>query len=299
MAIAAGAMWLIRALRRLENLEASPERELLGGLAALLVVGGSVMTGHLAEVAIPIAWVLAAAAAARGRWLVAGALLGAAVGVEPWAVLGLPVALLDDRLRRSALTAVTAIVVSVGCYLPFVLAGPFRLFEHRWPIYPHTLVHAWWPDATSFGWAPRTLQAGLAIGAGVAVVLTLKRHQAAAYWLAPLAISLARLIVDPVQESYYWVTPQLAIIVGLAFVDPKRHLASTATVLVLWLVSFTFWPNAGTAVALALVAALTVGERRHQPRVASRWSTGTSSTLMPTMASPSPRDTLAMTSGSS
>ena len=39
--------------------------------------------------------------------------------------------------------------------------------------------------------------------------------------------------------------------------------------------------------------------RAHQPRVASRWSTGTSSTLMPTIASPNPRDTLATTSGSS
>src|SRR6266571_3597518 len=37
----------------------------------------------------------------------------------------------------------------------------------------------------------------------------------------------------------------------------------------------------------------------HQPRSASRWDTGTSSTLIPTMASPSPRDTFASTSGSS
>ena len=38
---------------------------------------------------------------------------------------------------------------------------------------------------------------------------------------------------------------------------------------------------------------------RHQPRSASRWGCGISSTLIPTIASPRPRDTLAMTSGSS
>src|SRR5690349_24734859 len=37
----------------------------------------------------------------------------------------------------------------------------------------------------------------------------------------------------------------------------------------------------------------------YQPRSASRCGWGISSTLMPTMASPSPRDTLAITSGSS
>ncbi|MCP2258370.1 hypothetical protein LX15_002064 [Streptoalloteichus tenebrarius] len=39
--------------------------------------------------------------------------------------------------------------------------------------------------------------------------------------------------------------------------------------------------------------------RGHQPRSASRCGSGISSTLMPTMASPRPRDTLAITSGSS
>ena len=37
----------------------------------------------------------------------------------------------------------------------------------------------------------------------------------------------------------------------------------------------------------------------HQPRSASRWGCGMSSTLIPTIASPSPRDTFASTSGSS
>ncbi len=40
-------------------------------------------------------------------------------------------------------------------------------------------------------------------------------------------------------------------------------------------------------------------EQGHQPRSARRWGWGMSSTLMPTMASPRPRETLAMTSGSS
>ena len=39
--------------------------------------------------------------------------------------------------------------------------------------------------------------------------------------------------------------------------------------------------------------------RRYQPRWASRCGTGMSSTLMPTIASPRPRETFATTSGSS
>jgi hypothetical protein len=41
------------------------------------------------------------------------------------------------------------------------------------------------------------------------------------------------------------------------------------------------------------------GVRGHQPRSARRCGCGISSTLMPTMASPRPRETFAMTSGSS
>src|SRR5690606_6343957 len=37
----------------------------------------------------------------------------------------------------------------------------------------------------------------------------------------------------------------------------------------------------------------------YQPRSARRWGSGTSSTLMPTIASPKPRDTSAITEGSS
>ena len=48
-----------------------------------------------------------------------------------------------------------------------------------------------------------------------------------------------------------------------------------------------------------LVRAFDLLEPGHQPRSDSRCGCGISSTLMPTIASPRPRDTLAMTSGSS
>src|SRR5690606_12248652 len=59
-------------------------------------------------------------------------------------------------------------------------------------------------------------------------------------------------------------------------------------------------PRRGAAVLpVGAPAPLRPESRAHQPRSASRCGTGMSSTLMPTIASPRPRDTLAMTSGSS
>jgi hypothetical protein len=53
------------------------------------------------------------------------------------------------------------------------------------------------------------------------------------------------------------------------------------------------------AVAVAVAVLFQFVAHCYQPRSARRWGSGMSSTLMPTIASPSPRETFAMTSGSS
>jgi hypothetical protein len=300
-AVAVGSMWLVRGIRRAHLGSQSPLHELVAGLVvAVWVIGGYALIGHLAEVAIPVAWVLAAVAAGRGRWAIAGALIGAAAAVEPWGLLGVPIALLADRFRDAAKATATAALVGAACYLPFVLAGPFRMLHHQWPVTDASLIHVLWPHATEFGWAPRLLQAVVCLTVGSALAVSLRKRPAA-IWLVPSAILLARLVFDPVQFSYYWVAPQLTLAAGIALADPRRRTSIALLIGTLWLVSSDLdqWQTVGAIGALALILAQARNERRYQPRVASRWSTGTSSTLMPTIASPSPRDTLAITSGSS
>jgi hypothetical protein len=299
--IAAGSMTLVRGLRRSNDEGPSPVHEIAAGLVtAVWVIGGYALIGHVAELAIPIAWVLAAIAAGRGRWVLAGLLIAGSAAVEPWGVLGVPLALLADRYRDAAKTVAMSAVATIACYLPFVLVGPFQMLHHHWPVTDASLVHWIWPHATQFGWLPRVLQAAVCLTLGALLALGLRRRPAAV-WLVPAAILLARLVLDPVQFSYYWVAPQMALVAGIAFVEPRRRISTALLIATLWLVSSDLGQlqTVGAIGALALVVALALIERRYQPRVASRWSTGTSSTLMPTIASPSPRDTLAITSGSS
>jgi hypothetical protein len=311
VAIAAVSMLVVRRLRLIFGLPSGAIRELLAGLvAAVWIVGGYGVRAHLAEIAIPLAWVAAGVAVSRGRWLAAGVLLGISAGFEPWGLLGFPIALLAVNLGLAGRAIAVMLATTVACYLPFLLAGPFELPKYRWPVASGTLVQWMWPHTTTFGWSPRLLQGGLCVAVGCAIALAL-RGRTGGVWLVPVAILLVRLIVDPVQENYYWVAPQLVFVAGVTFVDARMRARTAVFVVSLVLVSSNAgqWATPLTATALAAVVGLAVAEFRrdslalaasdYQPRVASRWSTGTSSTLMPTIASPSPRDTLAITSGSS
>jgi hypothetical protein len=238
-----------------------------------------------------------------------GVLLALSVAVEPWGLLGISLTLLADKPMQAARASALALVLGVGCFVPFMLAGPFEMFSHSWPVVETTFVHALWPHATHVGWIQRLAQAAVCIGGGGWLALTLRRRPNA-IWLVPLAILYMRLILDPLQYSYYWVAPQVALVAGLAFVDVSRHTRTAVFVGLLWLCSTDFgeFQTYATVAQLAIVLCIARSESReggdvtasdHQPRVASRWSAGTSATLMPTIASPKPRDTLAITSGSS
>jgi hypothetical protein len=264
IALGVAAMWLVAGVRRYEGLPPSAFHELGAGLAtAIWLVGGDLFAGHLAELAIPVAWVVAGIAGRRDRPVVAGLLLGASAGFEPWGLLGIPIVLLVPRVRRIALSALVCVLAAGACYLPFVVTGHFALFEHQWPIVPGTLVHLIWPHAATFGWLPRVAQAALSVAFGAVVGLAARRSPYAV-WLVPLVIVLVRLTFDPTDFAYYWVAAQVVLLAGVATIDTHKRLALALYVAAAWCVSTSWgpWRLADTLTALVLACVITVNEHR-------------------------------------
>ena len=183
----------------------------------LAVVAGlthlAFVDGHPAEALIPLLWVLAGLEAREDRVVLAGGLVGASSGLEVWGLLGAPLLLLAPRLRRAALGGLTAAAIVVVQFAPFALAGTFRMFEHDWRVEPGTIVSLVVDPGTHFGWPLRLLQASVAVAAGGAVVL-LVRRSVHAVWLAPLAVVLARLALDPVSFGWYWLEAEALVLAG-------------------------------------------------------------------------------------
>ena len=59
------------------------------------------------------------------------------------------------------------------------------------------------------------MQAVFAVSAGVAVARLLHRSPHV-IWVAPLAIIIVRLLLDPVMWSYYLAAPKMVVLVGAA-----------------------------------------------------------------------------------
>jgi hypothetical protein len=157
--------------------------------------------GHPAQVAVPLLWVLAGLETRRGRTVRGGALLGLSAGLEVWGLLGAPVLLLAPRVRRAVggLAAQAALVGAL--YLPFVLAGEFRMFDYHWKVESGTLVHFLFPAGSEFPWTLRLVQGAAGVLAGAAVALALRRS-VRAVWAIPFAVVGVRVLLDPTQVSY-------------------------------------------------------------------------------------------------
>lgn len=186
----------------------------LGAVTAMLTT--SISSGHPAEIAVPLLWLAAGMLARRDRPFTAALLLGLSTGWELWGVLGAAVLLLAPRIDVRMLwrSAVGALVPIAVVFLPFVLLGPFEMFSFHWTIYPGTLAELLFPDATTFSWPMRLVQAALSLGGGAAVALLL-RGRTVAIWLVPLASCAIRLFLDPVDADYYRVPPVALVIVGM------------------------------------------------------------------------------------
>jgi hypothetical protein len=187
------------------------------GLAAVVLglTADAYGYGHPAQVIVPLLWVLAALDTRNGRALRAGVLLGLSSGVEVWGVLGAPVLLLAPTMRK----AIGGVAVQGGMtavlYLPFVLAGDFRMFEHTWKVEGWAPVRIFLSPGSDFPWALRMVQGAVALAAGVVLALVLRRAFRAV-WAVPLAIVAARLLFDPALYSWYWLGMETLTLIAAA-----------------------------------------------------------------------------------
>jgi hypothetical protein len=254
----------------------SPSRwnALLGvGLAALAcldtAIPGSVTAGHPADVAVPLLWVVAGRLAMQGRPAAAAAVVALSSGFEVWGVLGAPVLLLAPRVRPVRSIAAAAGVVA-ALYGPFALTGSFAMFGFHWPVADGSLVHVLAPEATSFPWALRILQGGLAVALGCVAALAL-RGRPAALWLTPVAVLAGRLLLDPVLADYYWYAPMVLLLGMLAASVAAMELVPAALAALGFAVCQLPTVPWGRAIALILlvgVAAMTVRALSRDGRVA-------------------------------
>src|SRR6266545_2598651 len=90
--------------------------------------------------------------------------------------------------RAAAAGLVTQSSVAFALFLPFVLAGEFRMFDYRWQVNGDTLLGLFVEPGTPFY----------------------------AVWLAPLAVVVVRLSLDPVRYPWYWVAPEALALLGAA-----------------------------------------------------------------------------------
>src|SRR5438094_4688864 len=189
-------------------------------VVGLLAVGAGLthiafVDGHPAEAIVPLLWVLAAIWAREDRVVLAGALLGLSAGLELWGVLGVPVLLLAPRRRRALAGALVEAAVVLGMFAPFALAGSAHMFQYDWRVSSGTLLSLFVAPGAHFGWPLRLLQSALAVTAGGSVALALRRSVHAA-WLAPLAVTLVRLLVDPLSFGWYWLEVEALVLIGAA-----------------------------------------------------------------------------------
>ncbi len=92
---------------------------------------------------------------------------------------------------------------ALALFVPFMLGGHLAMLSFEWDVRRRRRSRCSSPQAV------------VAAGAGVAVA-TVLRHSPHALWAAPLAVVVARLLLDPVLYPYYLSGPQALIFVGAA-----------------------------------------------------------------------------------
>jgi hypothetical protein len=196
-----------------------PERRplvLLGaGLAAVAlgIPASAYVDGHLAQAVVPLLWLLAGLKARDGQALTAGALIGLSAGFEVWGVLGAVVLMLSPGLRDAFAGLVVAALVAVALFVPFLVFGEFRMLDYHWVVNGDTLLSVVVEPRTAFTWWMRLAQGATALAIGAALAWPLRRSTHA-LWLAPLAVVVVRLALDPVRYPWYWLAIEVLVLVG-------------------------------------------------------------------------------------
>ncbi len=205
---------------------------ILGAALALLpawVVLG-VRWGHLDDVLAMAAAVGAVVAVRRGRPVLAGLLLAAAVASKPWAVGFVPLLLALPRTRLLRATAAAAAGVATA-WLPFVLGDPATLtaLHPRVALVPGSGLWALGVRGDLVpGWG-RLLQLLLAPVVALAFAL---RQRCSGVLLVAVAVRLA---LDPQDNAYYAGSAVLAALVfDLTGTRWRVPWAGVVTAVVLW-----------------------------------------------------------------
>jgi hypothetical protein len=212
-------------------LDGRPYRAVAQGIAGLGAVALGVSLdaysyGHPAQVVVPLLWILAGLHAREGRSLRAGALVGLSAGFEAWGVLGAPILLLAPATRGVVRGLAGQALVTIGLYLPFVLAGDFRMFELRWKVEGWTLVRFLIPEGSDFPWTLRLVQGAAALAIGATLALALRRSPRA-FWVVPLGIVAVRVLLDPALYSWYWLGLETVALVAAAELATSLRLRVT------------------------------------------------------------------------
>jgi hypothetical protein len=197
---------------------------------------GAYQDGHPAQVVVPLLWVLAGCDAREGRTLRAGLLVGVSAGFEVWGLLGAVVFVLAPEARAALRGVAAEIGVAAALFLPFVVAGEFRMLDYHWEVNGDTLLGLVLAHGTDFTWPMRLAQGLAAFSAGALVAWSLRRSLHAV-WLAPLAVVVVRIALDPVRYPWYWLALQTLVLLGAGELlgtrirfARKRHRRNLATV---------------------------------------------------------------------
>jgi hypothetical protein len=222
--VTAALLWVVSG-RLLKDRD--PRAQFLVGLTAVALglTYGAYQDGHPAQVLVPLLWVLAGLEAREGRTLRAGVLIGLSAGFETWGLLGVVVLVLAPRLRAALVGVGAELAAAAVLFLPFVLAGEFRMFDYHWQVNADTLLSLVVEPGNSFTWPMRLAQGLAALGVGALLAWPLRRTLHAV-WLAPLAVVVVRLALDPVRYPWYWLALETLALLGLAeFVTSRleRH----------------------------------------------------------------------------
>ena len=192
---------------------------------ALGLTYGAYQDGHPAQFVVPLLWVLAGCDAREGRTIRAGALVGLSAGFEVWGVLGVVVLVLAPRVKAVVVGLAAVIGVAAALFLPFVVAGDFRMFDYHWQVNGDTLLGLVVDHGTAFTWTMRACQGIAAVGLGAIVAWTLRRSLRAV-WLAPLTAVVVRVALDPVRYPWYWLALQVLALLGAAEVLSSERVVS-------------------------------------------------------------------------
>lgn len=267
VAVAVGVTLLSVHVIRSMNSELTPPRALPSGyelfFGCVVIIGGicfeATTSAHPTEALIPLLWLFASQQARRGRGVSAGASLAVAGLLKAWGALGLPLLLLAPRRRAAAAGGATQAFLTALAYAPFLLSNTTSTFTFQWLVKPQSPLTFFVEPGTPFGWSWRVVQAGaiLAVGAG----LILWRQRLVQGWHVCLAMVAVRMLTDPLDYHYYWLSVGVLVLCGLSTlmpVEPSWWRVPYAAGFYLTLLPFFLLEGTSEAwyIAIASIAAL-------------------------------------------